>query len=123
MNENCLEGMRCPSCGSEGPFTIVVTALSEVSDDGTENFADVDWGDGSRIWCQDCEWNGVAVETKLPNAVLVDDLLGAADDVLRGAADSGTDTDEETGETWPDFAALNEAYSALRPDHPDDLGG
>lgn len=115
MNENCLEGMRCPSCGSEGPFTIAVNTLSTVSDDGTEDFTDVEWGDGSRIWCQACEWNGVVVETRLPNTVLVDDLLDAVDEVLDGAAEFGTDTSDCTGELWPDYAALIGAYRALRP--------
>lgn len=34
MNSNVLEGMACPSCGSEGPFQIAFAGLGSFSDDG-----------------------------------------------------------------------------------------
>jgi hypothetical protein len=53
-NENCLEGICCPSCASEGPFDITVTAVSEVHDDGTEDTNDQEWNDESPIVCKQC---------------------------------------------------------------------
>lgn len=46
-NENCLLGKRCPSCGSEGPFKFEVTAWATVSDDGTDEFEDIEWDEDS----------------------------------------------------------------------------
>lgn len=54
MNTNCLEGMRCPKCGSEGPFAIEAKAVFEVHDDGTECYRDVEWEDDSFCECMDC---------------------------------------------------------------------
>lgn len=59
-NKNCLEGMACPECGSEGPFQIVATALMEVHDDGVEGPASsfgqgYQWTSGSFCRCAACE--------------------------------------------------------------------
>jgi hypothetical protein len=57
-NENCLDGMACPKCGSYGPFKIMATqsGMVTVSDDGTDDDMDggVEWEDGSRCECIDC---------------------------------------------------------------------
>lgn len=36
INENCLYGVSCPNCLSQGPFLTRVAMTMEVSDDGTE---------------------------------------------------------------------------------------
>lgn len=53
-NINCLVGMRCPVCGSFGPFRIRTTCTSLVSDDGTEDSVDFDWDDDSNCDCTAC---------------------------------------------------------------------
>lgn len=54
-NKNCLEGIACPSCGSEGPFDIGVTTVTKVSDDGcSEICGDVEWKPESYCRCHDC---------------------------------------------------------------------
>ncbi len=58
MNENCLEGMQCPNCKSFGPFEIDVTAIATVSDNGTEDFREVDWNEDSPCWCPVCNHAG-----------------------------------------------------------------
>ena len=40
-NTNCLEGMRCPVCGSLGPYMIDGTATFEVSDEGSSEFTNL----------------------------------------------------------------------------------
>ena len=50
-NENCLKGLACPQCKSEGPFFIVGHAEFEVYDDGTSEFTDADWDDDSAMRC------------------------------------------------------------------------
>lgn len=57
-NENCLEGMACPKCQSEGPFHIQVTAMARVSDDGIEETNNPEWDDASFCMCHDCEHTG-----------------------------------------------------------------
>jgi len=51
MNHNCLKGLACPQCESDGPFFVVATAEFEVHDDGTSEFTDVEWDDSSAIRC------------------------------------------------------------------------
>jgi hypothetical protein len=53
-NTNCLTGMHCPACGSEGPFYIECLAVFLVSDSGTEDYSGVDWADDSHCDCQEC---------------------------------------------------------------------
>jgi len=60
MNENCLEGMRCPRCGSYGPFRIGVRMTLLVHDDGTEvQSTDVEWDEESFCACTECSMRGI----------------------------------------------------------------
>lgn len=54
-NSNCLQGMVCPECGSEGSFDIMVSRVEEVSDDGTDcGGGDTEWDDRSYCRCRNC---------------------------------------------------------------------
>jgi hypothetical protein len=65
-NSNCLTGFRCPECGSDGPFKIEAVAISRsrqtgsftVWDNGTEDYADVQWHDDSYCQCVMCGDSG-----------------------------------------------------------------
>lgn len=59
-NENCLIGMKCPECGSEGPFKISVRAWATVHDDGTDEDEAVEWDDDSACICKEygCSFRG-----------------------------------------------------------------
>jgi hypothetical protein len=58
-NTNCLAGMQCPKCRSEGPFKIEVTSVIKMSDEGAEGDADhTDWGDDSYCECCQCAFAG-----------------------------------------------------------------
>jgi hypothetical protein len=58
-NSNVLEGIKCPSCNSEGPFTIVALAtFTDVTDDGCTEFEGVEWNQESDITCNSCGQNG-----------------------------------------------------------------
>jgi hypothetical protein len=51
-NDNCLAGMRCPKCGSYGPFEIEATVPFVVTDDGAEpKDANVPWDYRSPCSC------------------------------------------------------------------------
>jgi len=57
-NTNCLEGMKCPDCGSEGPFRISIEVVVLMHDDGfyTDTLNDATWGDSSYCCCDQCNW-------------------------------------------------------------------
>jgi hypothetical protein len=63
-NTNCLDGMKCPKCGSEGPFKIAGTALFTVSDEGTEEYGDVEWDNNSYCHCPECDLDGIVYSFK-----------------------------------------------------------
>jgi hypothetical protein len=57
-NTNCLDGLKCPKCGSLGPYGISVRAFATVSDDGTDEFDGVEWEDDSYCGCMECNFKG-----------------------------------------------------------------
>ena len=59
-NSNCLEGRRCPRCGSYGPFEIAVQTWALLRDDGTDDPRDstVEFDEDSSAKCLDCEYEG-----------------------------------------------------------------
>lgn len=57
-NTNCLEGIRCPECGSLGPFLITCECVAVVHDDGIDETHNHEWGANSPIVCQECNHVG-----------------------------------------------------------------
>jgi len=57
-NNNCLENMRCPKCGSYGPFEIAGRSTFVVYDDGTDGHGDIEWDDDSYCICIECYHEG-----------------------------------------------------------------
>ena len=55
---NLLKGLRCPHCGSQGPFLIEGSAVFLVHDDGCTEFEDLSWEDDSFIRCPQCGEDG-----------------------------------------------------------------
>lgn len=58
MNTNCLEGMRCPGCRSEGPFQIQTVCFATVCDDGIEETVNHSWDGDDYCYCLSCEYQG-----------------------------------------------------------------
>ena len=66
MNTNCLAGMKCPECGSEGPFRIDVLTTVTMYDDGwSENVSDTIWEDDSGCSCDACDYGGEVCDFKV----------------------------------------------------------
>lgn len=65
MNTNCLDGIKCPECGSEEPFNISAKAIFTVYDDGTDSYGGVEWDDNSAIECLECGHRGKIKEFKI----------------------------------------------------------
>jgi hypothetical protein len=63
-NTNCLDGMSCPRCVSFGPFTIRAEATFTVTDDGTDDYSDVDWTDDANCVCCQCNFGGTVKDFK-----------------------------------------------------------
>lgn len=61
-NENCLAGLRCPACDSEGPFKISSKCWAVVNDDGVDETTEVEWDGDSAIVCVGCGEMGIVSE-------------------------------------------------------------
>jgi hypothetical protein len=59
-NVNCLDGKRCPKCGSYGPFEVVVSMRVMLSDDGSDDAEDgaIEYDDDSPAVCYACLYKG-----------------------------------------------------------------
>ena len=59
-NDNCLNGIECPMCGSEEAFLIEIRTMAEVTDEGVGDLeGDNEWDDRSYIQCKCCDHGGV----------------------------------------------------------------
>lgn len=68
-NDNCLAGMRCPACGSEGPFYIECIAVFLVFDSGTDDhYSGVDWSNDSHCDCDECSHHGTVEDFRAKGA-------------------------------------------------------
>lgn len=108
-NENCLEGLSCPQCGSDGPFVIRAFCDVLVDDEGTEDTLNFDWDDSSAATCKACYFDGhlrdyrTTVVAKLSLVVEVDyevsrgaplsDVMGALESAGEYLANRGKLTD------------------------------
>lgn len=68
MNSNCLEGIKCPSCGSEGPFFIEVQTQVLMWDDGSEGNieSNLHWDEDSYMRCYECDEDGPSQHFRTP---------------------------------------------------------
>ncbi len=59
-NVNCLEGKRCPACGSYGPFEVVVSMRILLYDNGADDVDDcgAEYGDDAPTVCCECQHEG-----------------------------------------------------------------
>jgi hypothetical protein len=62
-NDNCLQGKKCPKCGSYGSFDVRCSMWQNVSDDGTDypqdkTLGDVEYGGDSDARCYECHYEG-----------------------------------------------------------------
>lgn len=57
-NTNCLEGFRCPRCGSLEPFRIEITTTATVWDEGSGDTEDHEWDGSIYCECVCCPYHG-----------------------------------------------------------------
>jgi hypothetical protein len=53
-NTNCRENIKCMDCGNEDTFHIGATTLATVTDNGIEDYGDMEWDGGSYAECTQC---------------------------------------------------------------------
>ena len=100
-NTNCLEGIKCPACGNEDRFRIAATSLFTVTDDGTEDYTEVDWDDDSYADCPECHRHGALKDFRAKPSPLPPDPdgqnshRGSWADKAISAFQSATGTDRE----------------------------
>jgi hypothetical protein len=59
-NVNCLEGRRCPQCGSFGPFEIRVSMRVLMFDSGSDHSKDcsLEYDEDAPAKCNNCNYAG-----------------------------------------------------------------
>ena len=69
-NDNCLQGIRCRSCGNEDRFFISATVVADVTDDGADIApqTDMEWDDSSSTRCPECGATGPLSEFRSEEA-------------------------------------------------------
>src|SRR5208282_1322179 len=110
-NTNCLEGMKCPKCGSLEPFKIEISTLVKIFDDGTDDdLGNHSWGDNSYCECCECAYAATAGDFKAdkPNRPLL------PYSVLLLYPDSMTDGRRQTYFAHVEAANPSEAVHAAR---------
>jgi len=58
VNTNCLQNIKCPACGNDELFRIAAKTIAIVTDDGVEDYGDMEWGDDSYAECAQCHRHG-----------------------------------------------------------------
>jgi hypothetical protein len=59
-NVNCLDGKRCPTCSSSGPFEVVVSMRVLLHDNGSDDAEDgsIEYDDDALAMCYACRYEG-----------------------------------------------------------------
>jgi hypothetical protein len=69
-NENSLEGMQCPQCGSEEPFRIAVHVIMLMYDHGShdDKMSSEEWGPDDYCECWECSHAGTVHDFQIAGA-------------------------------------------------------
>ena len=80
MNTNYLEGMACPSCGSEGPFDIIGMSTFRMYDNGASEHTNVDFDYPSPCHCASCDFDGKVLDFHQtdPDRMVLEDVCEVA---------------------------------------------
>jgi len=59
-NVNCLDGKRCPKCGSYGPLEVEVSMRILLYDEGSDDAKDgsIEYDDDAPAMCYACRYEG-----------------------------------------------------------------
>jgi hypothetical protein len=68
-NTNSLENIKCPACGNEEAFRIAATTIATVTDDGIDDYGDMEWHDDSFAECNACCRYGTLKDFKVQDGL------------------------------------------------------
>jgi hypothetical protein len=120
-NTNCLEGLQCPECASDGPMWMTVVARFLMYDDGAEEHEDIELSDTGLCECAKCGYTDRADRFRVPPFTRLDAyrLLGLADGFLDQWAERAVQSGrrdlayEERLAEWQQIRPLLQAAPAL----------
>jgi hypothetical protein len=72
-NSNCLENIQCPACGNEHCFRLAAKTIAIVTDDGVEDYGDMEWDNDSYAECPQCLRHGTLKDFMVRKAIKTDD--------------------------------------------------
>lgn len=116
-NENCLKGMRCSKCHSNGPFHIEAKTIVKVYDDGTDDTQDFEWGDDSWIQCGECEHTATVKDFRIPE-LEIQRVLVLSTAHLRKETNDAMETDTDGPVALVSFDSLTHGYLVYCTDDP-----
>ena len=85
LNKNCLQGLRCPKCGSCEPLNVTISLTIPIYDDGFEFPRQEDhtiyWDDKNPCRCDECDYDGDVSDfnVKEENDIRRDELSDSVD--------------------------------------------
>ena len=120
-NENCLQGMACPKCGSFGSFAIEVKMTVTMHDNGSDDEGgDQEWGNESYCRCNACQHTGVVADFR-EGSLTKEDLLNLGYEINPDPDTQGyfywISPDEEGSESYYDEGDAIRAASAHAKEH------
>lgn len=68
-NTNCLDGLRCPKCPTDGPLRIHGNAEFIMHDNGHDAVQNITWEDSNFCACDLCGFEGVVSDFRLSECV------------------------------------------------------
>jgi hypothetical protein len=74
-NTNCLENIKCPACGNEESFRIAAKTIATVTDDGVDDYGDMEWDDDSYAECGECCRHGTLKDFTVGNGPEADEHI------------------------------------------------
>lgn len=75
-NTNCLKDIACPKCGNRSDFGISFNSFGCFTDEGCDEYGDLDYDSTSYAVCRECEHDGTVKNFTIEG---LDELLGARD--------------------------------------------
>jgi len=129
----CLDGIRCPACGSTQRFMILATVDVTMIDNGTDDSEGTSWDDSSPITCAGCQHTGTVGGFKAPEALTCRQCGGdvfvttegtahhwAPSDAMWSDHGSYVDHDLDADHVAVPDLIIDDHEGYLRPDQPDD---
>lgn len=116
---NCLDGIRCPVCGSTRRFQILATVDVTMVDNGTEEAEGSEWDATSPITCASCQHTGTVGQFRAPEQVVCRECGNDVFVTVEGTAHHWRNLDEPYADHGSDIDHDLDADHVAVPDVDD----